>query len=133
MLGRLLSPYAESVFVVMRILVGILFAFHGMQKVFGVLNDAPPVFGSQLWIGGVIEIASGVLIAIGLYTVWAAFIASGLMAVAYMQFHWKLAFTSAFWPAINRGELALVYAFLFLYIACRGPGRASLDARRSRP
>ena len=133
MLSRQLGPHAENVFAIMRVVVGLLFAFHGMQKIFGVLSEFQPPMGSQLWIGGVIEIATGLLVAFGLWTVWAAFLASGTMAVAYSQFHWKLAFDELFFPAVNQGELALVYAFVFLYIACRGPGRLSVDGMRPRP
>ena len=133
MLGRLLSPAQESVYAAMRIVAGLLFAFHGLQKVFGVLSDFQPPVGSQLWIGGGIELVTGLLIAFGLLTVWAAFLASGTMAVAYAQFHWKFAFNSSFFPGINEGELAVVYAFVFLFIACKGAGIASLDGMRSGP
>jgi putative oxidoreductase len=108
-----------------------MFAFHGVQKIFGVLTENPPPVGSQIWIGGMIELVAGVLIAIGLFTAWSAFLASGTMAVAYTQFHWKFAFGADFFPRINRGELAVVYAFLFLFIACRGAGLASLDGKRA--
>ena len=133
MLGRLLSPAQEPVYAAMRIIVGLLFAFHGLQKIFGMLSEFQPPVGSQLWIGGVIELVAGLLIAFGLLTVWAAFLASGTMAVAYAQFHWKFAFDSSFFPAINKGELAVVYAFVFLFIACKGAGIASLDGMRSGP
>ena len=129
---RLLAPLTEPVYALMRIIVGLLFAFHGLQKIFGILTDKQPPVGSQLWIGGLIELVAGLLIALGLFTVWAAFLASGTMAVAYVQFHWKFAFGAEFFPIINRGELAVVYALLFLYIACRGAGLASLDRRRTR-
>ncbi|MGD9545939.1 MAG: DoxX family protein [Candidatus Krumholzibacteriia bacterium] len=129
MLNKLLSPRSDAVYAALRIVAGLLFAFHGMQKIFGVLTEHQPPVGSQLWIGGVIEIVTGLLIAVGFLTVWAAFLASGTMAVAYLQFHWKFAFDGAFWPAVNKGELAVVYAFLFLYIACRGAGVASLDRK----
>jgi len=115
----------------MRIVVGLLFAFHGIQKLFGVLTEYQPPIASQLWIGGVIELVTGFLIAFGFLTVWAAFLASGTMAVAYLQYHWKFNFGASFFPTINQGELALVYAFLFLYIACRGAGVASIDGRRT--
>ena len=128
---RLLAPLTEPVYALMRIIVGLLFAFHGLQKIFGILTDKQPPVGSQLWIGGLIELVAGLLIAIGLFTVWAAFLASGTMAVAYVQFHWKFAFGAEFFPIINRGELAVVYALLFLYIACRGAGLASFDRRRT--
>lgn len=131
MLDRLLAPAQEPVYAALRIVAGLLFAFHGLQKVFGVLSDFQPPVGSQLWIGGVIELVAGLLIAFGFLTVWAAFLASGTMAVAYAQFHWKFAFNSAFFPVINKGELAVLYAFVFLFIACKGAGIASLDGMRS--
>ena len=87
-----------------------------------------PLF-SQAWIGGVIELVTGLAIAVGVRTTWAAFLASGTMAVAYIQFHWKLDFGSGFLPAVNGGEPALLYALLFLYIACRG-GRPLWSSRR---
>ena len=129
MLSRLLTPLAEPVYAAMRIVVGLMFAFHGVQKVFGVMSEFQPAVGSQLWIGGVIELVAGLLIAVGFMTRWAAFIASGTMAVAYIQFHWKFAFDSAFFPGVNKGELAVVYAFLFLYIACRGAGIGSIEGQ----
>ena len=131
MLDRLLTPAQEPVYAALRIVAGILLAFHGLQKIFGVLSDFQPPVGSQLWIGGVIELVAGLLIAFGLLTVWAAFLASGTMAVAYAQFHWKFAFDSAFFPVVNKGELAVVYTFVFLFIACKGAGIASLDGMRS--
>ena len=129
--SRLLKPMTEPVYAALRIVAGLMFSVHGMQKLFGVLTDNQPPVGSQLWIGGVIELVCGLLIAFGLFTVWAAFLASGQMAVAYLQFHWKLALGAEFFPVVNRGELALLYCFVFLYIACRGPGLASLDRARS--
>ena len=129
MLDRLLAPRSAQVYAALRIVAGLLFSIHGFQKVFGVLTDHQPAVGSQIWIGGVIELVAGLLIAIGLGTAWAAFLASGTMAVAYTQFHWKLAWGAGFFPVVNKGELAVVYAFLFLYIACRGGGAASFDSR----
>jgi putative oxidoreductase len=87
-------------------------------------------FMSQAWIGGVIELVTGLAIALGVKTTWAALLASGTMAVAYIQFHWKFAFGSGFLPVVNGGEPALVYCFLFLYIACRG-GRPLWSSRRA--
>ena len=133
MLSRLLSPLAEPVYAAMRIVVGILFGFHGVQKVLGLLTESRPAVGSELWIGGVIELVAGLLIAVGLMTRWAAFVSSGTMAVAYVQFHWKCAFDSAFFPVVNMGELAVVYAFVFLYIACRGAGTASIEGKPKSP
>jgi len=127
MLPRMLTPMTEPVYAALRIIAGLLFSFHGMQKVLGLLTDQQPPVGSQLWIGGVIELVAGLLIAVGFLTVYAAFLASGTMAVAYAQFHWKFAFDASFFPIVNRGELAVIYAFLFLFIACRGAGMASID------
>ncbi|MCA9664211.1 MAG: DoxX family protein [Myxococcales bacterium] len=131
MLFRLLNPRTEIAYVLLRVGVGLMFTFHGMQKVFGVLGQAKPM-GTQLWFGGVIELVCGLAIAAGAATTWAAFLASGTMAVAYVQFHWKLQIGPQLFPAVNRGELALVYALLFLFIACRGAGRASVDAMLSK-
>ena len=129
MLSRLLVPLTEPVYAALRIVTGLLFAFHGLQKVFGVLSEFQPPVGSQLWIGGLIEVVAGTLIAVGFGTVYAAFLASGTMAVAYSQFHWKFAFDSNFLPALNKGETAVIYAFVFLFIACRGTGVAGLDSK----
>jgi putative oxidoreductase len=125
------SRYEGAAYTVLRVVSGFLFSVHGMQKLFGWFGaqGQPPV-GSQVWIGGVIELACGLLIALGLLTRPAAFIASGTMAVAYFQFHWKLATANFAWmPVVNKGELAVVYCFLFLFIAARGAGPSSLDAR----
>lgn len=129
MLARRLKSHDETAYAVMRIVLGLLFAFHGAEKLFGVLGAKQPEMFSQLWFGGVIELVGGLAIAAGVMTVWAAFIASGTMAVAYIQFHWKLDFGERFFPRKNGGELAVVYCFLFLYIACRGPGKLSVDNR----
>jgi putative oxidoreductase len=130
--ARFLHSRVESAYALLRVVAGLMFAFHGFQKLTGILTDHRPPVGSQLWIGGVIELFGGVLIALGLFAAIAAFIASGEMAVAYIQFHWKLDFGARFFPAVNQGELALLYSFLFLYVACRGPGRWSIDAERRR-
>ena len=122
-----LAKHAESAYALLRIVSGFLFAFHGVQKVLGFLSEFHLSIGSQLWIGGVIELVGGLAIMLGIGTRWAAFICSGEMAVAYFQFHWKFQMGPQFFPAINKGELAALYCFLFLYIACRGAGKWSLD------
>jgi len=109
-----------------------MLTFHGVQKIFGFLAEQQPPFGSQLWIGGLIELVCGAAVALGLYAAPAAFLASGTMAVAYFQFHWKFQLGAAFFPAINQGELAVLYCFVFLYIACKGAGSWSLAALRRR-
>jgi len=119
-------PFAETA---LRVVAGLMFSFHGVQKVFGVLSDHTPPAGSQIWIGGWIELVCGLAIALGLMTRPAAFLASGTMAVAYVQFHWKLQTGAAILPAINKGELALLYAFVFLWLACHGDHRWSVDAQ----
>jgi putative oxidoreductase len=123
----------EPAYAALRIVAGVLFSAHGVQKVLGLFTSkAPPAFASQLWFGGLIELCAGLLIAVGLFTRPAAFVSSGTMAVAYLQFHWKLQLADSQWlPLVNKGELAVVYCFLFLFIAARGPGLAALDARRA--
>jgi putative oxidoreductase len=122
-----LSKYNDHTYAVLRIGSAAIFTFHGIQKIFGVLAEYQPAVGSQLWLGGMIELICGVLIAIGFQTRWAAFLASGTMAVAYIQFHWSFQFGPEFFPAINGGDGAILYSLVFLHIACRGSGKWSLD------
>lgn len=131
MLESFLRSKTEGAYAALRIVAGLLYAFHGVQIVFGYLSEVHPPVGSQIWIGGVLELVTGLMIAAGFLTSWAAFVASGTMAVAYVQFHWKFQGGSNFWPAINHGEPALLNAFLFLYIACRGAGRFSLSGNKT--
>src|SRR5437773_443940 len=95
-----LEPFA---FAALRIVTGALFSFHGLQKLFGWPPGGHSVaFASQIGVGGVIELVCGLLVAVGLFTRGAAFLASGTMAVAYFQFHWKLAFAGNMWlPIVN--------------------------------
>lgn len=125
---RFLERFADPAYALFRAVTGLLFMFHGLQKTFGVLSGFQPPVGSQLWIGGVIELVCGFLIAVGLATRAAAFLSSGTMAVAYVQFHWKLQLGAELLPGVNKGEPALLYAFAFLYIACKGGGRYAVDA-----
>lgn len=127
--GLPLTPIAWTA---LRVVTGLLFSVHGMQKVFGwyAVHPQPPLF-SQLGLGGVIEVVTGLLMALGLFTRPAAFLASGTMAVAYIQFHWKFQFADGAWlPLLNHGELSVVYCFLFLYMFAVGGGPWSLDAKR---
>lgn len=133
MITRFLQPRTDAAYAILRIVAGLMFAFHGFQKLFGVLTEFHPPVGSQLWIGGVIELVTGVAIAVGVLTTWAAFLASGTMAVAYVQFHWKLDFGAKLFPVVNQGELALLYAFLFLFVACRGAGKWAVGGSRAEP
>jgi putative oxidoreductase len=118
-LGRI-APYTYAL---LRIVAGLLFACHGAQKLFGVLGGHRVPLASQMGAAGVIEFSCGLLIAFGLLTSIAALIASGEMAFAYFQVHAP----RGFWPIRNQGELAVVYCFLFLYIACRGSGTWGVD------
>ena len=127
-----LKRFEEPAYAALRVVAGLLFSLHGAQKILGWFSSRqPPAFGSQIWVGGVIELCAGALIALGLFTRPAAFLSSGTMAVAYTQFHWKLQFAGSQWvPLVNKGELAILYCFLFLFIATHGPGLAALDNRR---
>jgi putative oxidoreductase len=120
-------------FALLRIVAGAMFAFHGGQKLFGLLTHKPgPELWSQKWVGGVIELVGGALIALGLFARPAAFLASGTMAVAYFQFHWKLEGGERLFPIVNGGELAVIYCFVFLLIAARGAGILSIDRMRGK-
>jgi putative oxidoreductase len=112
MLGRL-SPYLYGA---LRIVAGVLFACHGLQKLFGMFGGKQVPLMTQLGLAGSIEVVCGLLIAIGLLTSLAAFIASGEMAAAYFIAHWPQGLV----PIQNGGELAALYCFLFLYFASRG-------------
>jgi putative oxidoreductase len=120
MIARFLTPIQDHAYLLLRVVAGLMFAFHGLQKLFGVQSEFQPPVGSQLWIGGVIELGTGLAIALGVGTRWAAFMASGTMAVAYVQFHWKLQGGASLLPAVNQGEMALLYSVVFLYVATRG-------------
>jgi putative oxidoreductase len=115
--------FVEIAYLLLRLFAGAMYACHGAQKLFG-------AFGGQvaeaplMKVAGVIEFAGGVLIAVGLLTSAAAFLASGQMAAAYFMAHAP----QGFWPIVNKGELAVVYAFLFLFLCARGGGPYSLDA-----
>lgn len=128
---RFLAKIEEPAYTAMRAAAGFMFLFHGLQKLFGWLTKNPtPELFSQKWFGGAIELVVGVLVMIGLGTRLAAFIASGTMAVAYFQFHQKQDLSDWHWlPIVNKGELAVLYCFVFLFIAARGPGKLALDNR----
>jgi putative oxidoreductase len=115
-----LNKYSDHAYALLRIVAGLMFSFHGAQKLLGVLSDFQPPVGSQLWFGGVIELLGGLCVAAGFRSRLAAFLCSGSMAVAYFQFHWKFQLGPQFFPTINKGELAALYSFVFLYISTRG-------------
>jgi putative oxidoreductase len=114
------EPYLLSA---LRIVAGFLFIAHGVQKLFGWLGGHRVDLASQLGAAGVIETVGGALILLGLFTRPIAFILSGQMAFAYFIVHAR----QSFWPVVNRGELAVLFCFVFLYLATAGPGPISLD------
>jgi putative oxidoreductase len=126
-----LSKYSEEAYALLRFVAGFLFLFHGAQKILGLLTEPSmmPPPGSELWIGGIIELVGGIFIMIGLFTRYAALITCGEMAIAYFQFHWKFAFDNNFFPIVNHGEMAVLYCFVFLYIMIKGGGRFSVDGQ----
>jgi putative oxidoreductase len=115
-----LDGYAYAAF---RIVTGLLFMFHGLQKILGLFGGKVMAVGTLPWFAGIIEITGGILVLVGLFTSIAAFICSGEMAAAYFIAH----FPRGFWPIQNQGELAALYCFAFLFIAARGGGPLSLD------
>jgi putative oxidoreductase len=122
------SPYLQSV---LRIMSGLLFLEHGSSKLLGFPPSAMPgpvhLF-SMVGFSGILELVGGILLAIGLFTRVTAFILSGEMAVAYFMVH----FPQGFLPLVNKGELAVLYCFVFLYLAAAGGGPWSLDRLRHR-
>jgi len=127
-----LARFAEPIYAAFRIVVGAMFAMHGAQKILGAFGGfggspgATATVGSQMWVGGMIELVGGALVLFGVQTRWAAFIASGQMAVAYFQFHQP----KGALPIQNGGEPAVLYCFAFLLIAARGAGIWSMSRRR---
>ena len=123
------ARHESQVYAITRVVTGFLFTCHGLQKVlglFGGLGGHPAPLFSLPWVAGVIELVGGLLVALGLLTRWAAFICSGEMAFAYFMVHQP----KARWPIQNQGELAVLYAFLFLFIATRGNGVISVGRGR---
>ena len=127
---KILDGYKEHAYALLRIVSGYLFLWHGTQKLLNFPNPYP--WGELDMVSataGGIELVCGVLILIGLFTRLAAFIGSGAMAVAYWMAH--APDSNPLFPITNGGDLAILYAFVFLYIACRGSGMWSIDSRRA--
>ncbi len=127
-----LSGYSNYIYAILRIVSGFLFVWHGSQKLLGyppqmLPPGTPPPDGISplMAVAGTIELVGGLMIMIGLFAAVAAFLSSGLMAVGYFMAHFSI---NAFLPIVNRGELAVVYCFVFLYIASRGSGVWSVDS-----
>ncbi len=121
-----MQSYARHTYALMRIVTGFLFLWHGTQKLFNVPTPPPEIPPFVIAIAGPIELVGGTLVMIGLFTGWAAFLCSGLMAFAYWMAHG----TQALLPIQNMGELAALYCFVFLYISSQGSGIWSVDAAR---
>lgn len=127
LMEKWLGKYSSFFYALLRIIAGVLFACHGAQKLFGWLGG-PKQTDTMLQVAGVIEFFGGILIAVGFFASIAAFIAAGQMAVAYFKQHAP----GGFWPIENRGELAVLYCFIFLYIASVGSGILSIDSLRGK-
>jgi len=134
-MDTVIGRFSPQVFAIFRIVVGLLFACHGSQKLLGWPPQGGGGGGGSLpplmLTAGLIELVGGLMIAVGLLTGWVAFIAAGEMAVAYFTVHAK----GGPIPLLNQGELAVVYCFVFLYIAAHGAGVWSIDSmiRRRKP
>ena len=126
-LDNLLEGREEQSYALLRVVSGFLFIWHGTQKLFNFPADFPYPLNPLMYSAGAIELVGGVLVMIGLLTRPAAFICSGTMAVAYWMAHGM----NSLFPLINRGELAALFCFVFLFIAVRGAGIWSLDKRQA--
>jgi putative oxidoreductase len=127
-MATFMKPFAPQAYAAMRIIVGLLFMSHGLSKLVGWPTPAPEgAPATFLYFAGSIEAVGGGLIAAGLFTRWAAFLCSGMMAVAY----WSRHGLNAWHPALNGGELAAIYCFVFLFIAAHGAGIWSVDGSRA--
>jgi len=129
----LLVPHSAKVYAITRIIAGLLFFNHGIAK-FGILGSPPPEMNPMIYTAAAIEIVGGLLIAVGFFTRWAAFISSGMMAVAYFLIHiiFMGNFANILFPLLNGGESAILYCWYFLLLASQGPGIWSVDATQNR-
>lgn len=124
-MDKYLGKFSGQIYAITRFVFGFLFMIHGAQKLFGAWGGQ--VATAPLYqFAGVVEFVGGIMIAIGLLAGWAAFIASGQMAVAYFKAH----IGESIWPIQNGGEPAVLFCFFFLYVAAHGSGIWSVDALR---
>ena len=125
---RILGRYSSYIYAILRIVVGFIFMLHGTQKLFAWPPSAQPGGGGPaeglMLVGGIIELGCGALVMVGFFTSFAAFIASGTMAVAYFMAHQP----KGALPTSNGGDAAVLYCFIFLYMAARGSGIWSVDS-----
>ena len=131
-----LKAHADKIYAATRILAGLMFMAHGLQKIFGLFGGVPagaPAF--VVYGAGSIELVTGALMAIGLFAAPAAFLASGTMAFAFFMGHVLNPDTNpthSILPIVNKGELAVLYCWLFLSIAAKGAGIWSVDGSRAK-
>lgn len=126
-MATFMHPYQAQTYALLRIVAGFLLLWHGAQKLLSVPMPPPPQIPAfVVYIAGPIELVGGILVMIGLFAGWAAFLCSGLMAFAYWMAHG----THALFPIQNGGELAALYCFVFLFISANGSGIWSMDALR---
>ena len=125
-----LDRYAPQMLGILRIVAALLFLQHGTQKLLGFpTSEMPqPEAFTLFWVGGILELVGGALLILGLFTRPTAFILSGMMAVAYWMFHAP----SSYYPVLNGGELAIMFCFVFLYLAVAGPGAFAVGTARNR-
>lgn len=123
-----LRPWAPQILSLIRIVAAASFITHGLMKFFGWPAPFPGTLTTPYYIAGVLEIVGGTLLLIGLFSRPVAFILAGQMAVAFFVYHMP----SNFFPVLNRGEAAMLFCFLFLYITAAGPGPWSIDAAMRR-
>ncbi|MDE1466971.1 DoxX family protein [Aurantiacibacter sp. D1-12] len=126
---KFLDKYTDHAYALLRIMSGLMFVQHGTQKFFDFPKEGPGELAPMMLGAATIEVIGGVLIAIGLFTRPAAFIASGMSAVGYWMFHAP----GGFYPINNGGELIALYCFAFLFIATKGAGIWSVDAAMAKP
>jgi len=122
-----LDKYKQHTYALMRIVSGLLFMAHGVQKFFNFPTDFPWPLNPMTMAAGGIELVGGALIALGLFTRPAAFISSGMAAAGYWIAHGK----EGLFPISNGGELIALYCFIFLFIAANGAGIWSIDRKKT--
>lgn len=128
---KFLGNFSEQIYALLRIFAGWCFLLHGSQKLFA-WPGGQTATGTLMQVAGVIELAGGLLILLGLFASWAAFISSGQMAVAYWYYH--VGQNDAFlFPLQNGGESAVLFCFIFLLIAAKGAGTWSLASIFNKP
>jgi putative oxidoreductase len=123
-----MSKLSDFVLALTRVVFALLFACHGAMKLFGAFGGHPMLHNPWMLAAGILEFGGGILIGLGLLTRPVAFVLCGEMAVAYFKAH----FPGGYWPIQNKGELAVLYCFFFLYLVVRGAGKLSIDGARGK-